>query len=77
MDLGPRRIMYREELIGNSVASMQAGGRVVLTVGRTFQGHLCTFFCTSSRVGTWEYVLGKVLSVGYLFISVKKPLTQF
>lgn len=30
VDLGPRRIMYREELIGNSVASMQAGGRILL-----------------------------------------------
>lgn len=44
MDLGPRRIMYREEFIGNSMASSWREGSVVFMVGRTFQGHLCTFF---------------------------------
>lgn len=39
--------MYREKLIGNSMALMEAGRSVLLVVAmvdRTFQGHLWTLF---------------------------------
>lgn len=79
VDLGPRRIMYREELIGNSVASVQAGGRVLLYLwwAEHSRATFAHFLHWDIRPVSGEYVLGKVLAIGYVFLSVKKPLTQF
>lgn len=72
--------MYREELIGNSVALMHTGGRVLLY--SWWAEHSKAAFAhflhwTSSCVRTGQYVLGKMLAIGCLFLSEKKTLTQF
>lgn len=51
MDLAPRRIMCRLELIGNSVASTKAGGRIALGCKWTEHPYvppLHFFFCVGT-----------------------------